>query len=159
MKTNRLLINILISLLLVLGLWLGYKFLFSKTDEDTSFSKVVTETGGEETALVPTGPGSEFVILLSRLRNVTLDASFLSNQTFTTSLEDFSTALPARSHGRRNPFALFGVGNVQTGSGSQSNSTTTSSKPPVSNSGTGGDQNLTDEQRQAIIDSFGGGTQ
>ncbi len=126
MKTTKLLLNILIILLFMVGLWLGYRFFFSSPAEPAPSVGLDSES---EDTLVPTGPGSEFIILLNRLKEVTLDSSFLANPIFTTDLENFSTALPARSYGRRNPFATFGTGNVGPDGGDNSSTSTSAVLP------------------------------
>lgn len=145
MNTSKILINVLVLLLVGVGVWLGYSYFFGgPAEEDTP---AITSVRPGETGSVSANQESEFVVLLRRLRNVELDASFLSDMTFNTELRNYTTTLPEKPKGRRNPFATLGTGNIEQAS----------SVPAVGTTTPSGDQaeTLSDEEKQQIIDSLG----
>ncbi|MEX0918503.1 MAG: hypothetical protein WDZ85_00845 [Candidatus Paceibacterota bacterium] len=114
MDLKKILINSLIILLLLAALWLGYQYFFG--EETESGLPGVTSS---RPSSVSTGQESEFVLLLSRLRNVQLNADFLTDPIFSAELQDYTTTLPVRGQGRSNPFANFGTGNLTASSANQ----------------------------------------
>ena len=109
---------------------------FSYMSRDVQNSNDITVTQSGETASI----GSEVLSALNQLRQLNLDSSIFSDQTFQ-SLKDFSRAIPQQSIGRHNPFAPAGsdpVGTVNTVSISTSsssflpNSNTTDTKTSTS---------------------------
>lgn len=155
MNTKKTLINVLIVLLVVVGLWFGYSYFFQSEDEGTGTS-VSVQTAGTDNELTPE---SEFVVLLSRLRNVSLDASFLGNDIFNSELQNYTSPLPSRGQGRSNPFATFGVGNINlstpiptpTPTPSQSES----NQPSVSPVGDNQSESLSPEDINRIQEALG----
>ncbi len=115
MNTKKILINTLVVLLLLVAVWFGYNQFFGGDDTADGLPSVTSNNPAGTVSSVD-GSASEFLVLLSQLRNVTLDASFLTEQTFSVSLQNYTTTLPTRAQGRQNPFANFGVGNVNVSS-------------------------------------------
>ena len=119
MNTKKTLINVLILLLVGVGLWFAYSYFF-QTEEEVGTSVSIQTAGAEDNELTQE---SEFVILLSRLRNVSLDAAFLGNDVFNSELQNYTSPLPGRDRGRLNPFASFGVGNISSSVATTPNTT------------------------------------
>lgn len=152
MNTSKILINILIALLVLVAIWLGYKYLFS-ADEGAS-PTIATTTNSASDADVEGGTESEFVQLLKRLRDVELDASFLKSLAFSVELEDYSVNLSTLPRGRRNPFGDFGTGNF-----SADQDLSNSNSPSVDNEGAPAQQSeggLIPKSEQEILDSLQG---
>lgn len=110
MTSSKVLINTLIFLLIFLALFAGYFYLRGGGAE--TGSAITTQKDSATLAGDDSSTDSEFVTLLNRLDTVTLDASFLSDVTFSTNLENYATVLLNRPKGRSNPFADFGIGNL-----------------------------------------------
>ena len=130
MNTSKILINTLIFLLVCLGLWAGYVYLFGDSAE--TGSTITVNNGSEREAQGVATEESEFVALLNRLNTVNLDVSFLTDATFSTNLENYATVLFDRPRGRSNPFADFGVGNL-----TPATSSSTPASAPTTNVQTG----------------------
>lgn len=89
--------NIVIVVVLLVVVFIGYSFFFKKDDGGVLVSKgVVGGAGG--------GAAGEFLVLLQRLHDLTLDTSIFSDPIFN-SLRDESTELIPQTRGRKNPFA------------------------------------------------------
>lgn len=105
MKNSKLLINILIALLVLAGLFVAYSYFFGGEDEA---SNVGVQVVGNLADQANTGRAAEFVVLLESLRNVDFQSDIFSNPVFTSGLDDFTTVLPDRPTGRGNPFSPLG---------------------------------------------------
>ncbi|MBI5005124.1 MAG: hypothetical protein HZC03_00765 [Candidatus Lloydbacteria bacterium] len=91
-------------------IWVGYVTFFQKNTSPNSNTGLASEnvlTGDSPQAQ----SGREILALLLNLKSLKLDASIFSDPSFQ-SLADFGQNIPARPHGRGNPFAPIGTGNV-----------------------------------------------
>ncbi len=115
MKASKVLINVLIILLVLAALWLGYVWFMSEGRDNGLPTVSVSQPGAE---IGESEIESEFLVLLRRLRNVNFEenaTAFLNDPIFTTELRDFTTTISEGPRGRQNPFAPFGVGDIQSG--------------------------------------------
>lgn len=111
-KTKNLILVIIFILLLLVGIYIWRSSGNKETLTNVVSTTMVPNTKEEKTIKEE---GVDFVAILSRLKNLSLDMSFFNNQEFK-NLSDFSVSLPILEPGRNNPFAPLGT------EGSSSNS-------------------------------------
>jgi hypothetical protein len=114
----------IIMVLLLVASAIGTFLYFNKTKEDVSSTAVASAQ--KTSSFIE---GKEILEILNKLKNVTLSVNIFSNEIFK-SLIDGTVSPIYETPSRNNPFAPFGVGNVNSGAPAQ-NSTTTGSQSGV----------------------------
>lgn len=91
-------------------LWVGYVTFLKKEASVNPNTTLVSENilDGESPQAQS---GREILTLLLNLKSLKLDASIFNDPVFK-SLVDFGQSIPERPHGRNNPFAPIGTGDV-----------------------------------------------
>lgn len=97
MDKNKLVTNIIIVVLVLVALFLAYRWWSSRETDDFS-------SGQSQAYQI----NQELLVVLDSLRDISLDSSsLLGNKIFSGQLKDYSLALPKRAVGRTNPFATI----------------------------------------------------
>lgn len=101
---SKRLINLITLLIILGGVFYGYRYFF--------ITPAVTETPGVSvtSSTDPQSTNGEFLDLLLSVKNLSLTKSLFDNPVFRDRLQDYGRPLPERTIGRENPFAPFGVG-------------------------------------------------
>lgn len=113
MKNSKTLAIILITVIVLAGLFLVYYF-FIRDEESGSLvgSGLITESMQGEGELAPltdfnslsSQKGRELLLLLDELNSISFDTGFIEGRAFG-ELEDYSRELEPQEPGRENPFA------------------------------------------------------
>ena len=91
-------------------LWAGY-VTFLKKDTSVNQNAALVSENVLDGDSPQAQSGREILALLLNLKSLKLDASIFNDPVFI-SLVDFGQNIPERSHGRTNPFAPIGAGNI-----------------------------------------------